>query len=508
MTRTRGTRTQQLVAVLSVAAVALLSGCGTRVSPSEIARGASTASADGLGDGIGDLGGGVTPEPTASATAPAGTTDQPGAEVSPGASTPSDTGSGATTDPGTTATGPANVPGISAKTIRVGVYTAQSFDAVASSLGASSNTGSQSDIAKAVAGYINKNGGIAGRQIVLSIHDLDVGLASSNVSQEYQNACASWTEDARSYAVVSLVGSTNDSLFECLQKKKLPYFSGGDSTDSEVYKRYGNVLYSPTEMSVDSFLRNVTYALSTQNYFGKAPKIGVIRIDSISEARAVQNGLKPALAKIGLKLDQDFGVSGNASQTTSDYAAAVLRFKAAGITHVFFTGLGSPLLFGTVAQQQGYHPRYVMNTRNYPQAFISNNLGPAQLANSVGIGWQPAADVTSAKDPGPISDRSRTCKKIFKDSGFATDNGIALGLAMGFCDGMFLLKDGVEKAKDYSAEGLRASVESLGNYHAAATFIGEFTPGAVHDGAKGFRMFRYVTACECYEYYTPVTRAK
>lgn len=489
--------------VLALACVATTSACGTRVQLD--ASGAAPQSASGLNDLTGtDTGASAAPTPTPTDGGLPTLPDESGDESPP----TDEPGTPTNSQPGNPQTGAPvipNAPGMTATRIKIGAYTVQAFDSIAASGGSSSDSGDQAGLIKLVTEYINKHGGIAGRQVDLVIHDADASVAASNPDQEQTNACSAWTEDQRVYTVVSVVGTLSDTLFQCLQKKSVTIFSTGDNRDAQAYRTFADTFYSPGDMNLSSILGTSAKTFASQNYFGKAPKIGIIRLDTPSEARAVQQGLRPALASRGLKLDQEAAVSASASGT-AEYAGVVLRFKAAGITHVFFTGLTSPAVFGVIAQQQGYHPRYLMSSLVYPQAFIAKNLGPNQLANSVVLGWHPYSDVNAAHDPGPVSNRARTCVKIFTSGGISLSNRQSANLAMGVCDTMFLLQDALRNAQDYGRSGLRTAVESLGRFESANTFIGEFTPTQLHDGARGFRTAKYDTACSCFQYYGPVQR--
>ncbi len=182
----------------------------------------------------------------------------------------------------------------------------------------------------------------------------------------------------------------------------------------------------------------------------------------------------------------------------------MLRFKAAGVTHVFFTGLASTLLFGPLAQQQNYHPRYVITTMNGPSSLMVGNVPKAQLAGAAGLGWNPYDDVRLAQDPGAVSPAASQCLKSIRDGGITVASRTAQTTASGYCEGLNLLQRSLPRAKSYGLAGLRTAIESLGSFASAITFRSEFKPGQLHDGARGYRLFRYDAGCECFAYSTPL----
>jgi hypothetical protein len=400
----------------------------------------------------------------------------------------------------TSAHGPVGTAlGVTDKTIKVGVYTVEGFSSVASSFGFNVATGDQAADAKAVIKYLNAHGGMAGRTIEPVIHDANVAELSNNPSSEYEAACAAWTKDTRVYAVVSPVGTVNNTLYDCLSKAGVPTVSAGESQDASFFQKYGDYYYYPTDMNLRRILSNNVDALASAGFFGVHAKIGLILGDTANERAAVDDGLKPALARHGLSLADSFAVQADSSGAAT-YDNAVLRFKAEGITHVIFTYIGSPLEFMLSAKSQHYHPAYALNSRNSPAAELEGNAPSDQQQGSMGIGWQPMNDVDTSHDPGIFSDRQKLCLKLIKDAGQNTSVRATALVGLWMCDNLFFLRDALLRAPTFAIAGLRAGAETLTHYDAASTFRSTFAPGRLHDGASAYRLFAYKSPCSCYEY--------
>jgi ABC-type branched-subunit amino acid transport system substrate-binding protein len=436
-----------------------------------------------------------------SVTTPGGTTQQPGA--APVASGPSAAEGGA----GAASTGSGgSAVGVTATTINVGVYTAAGYSKFASSAGFNVALGDQARVARTVIDYINAHGGMAGRKAVPVIHDADLAMAAQNPEAEYQSACTSWTQDAKVYAVVSPIGTGSDTLYTCLSKAGVLTVSAGESRDEAFFTRFADWFYEPVDMNLTRIMRTNADALATAGFFGKAPKIGVVIGDKPDERTALAKGLKPALARHGLSVADTFAVpagnNGNAA-----YSSAVLKFRSEGITHVLFGFLGSPLLFMTNAENQGYRPLYGLHSRNSPAAVIQQNAPAAQQRGAMGTGWQPMNDVDGNHDPGILNARQKTCLDLTKKAGQDNNVRATALLALWICDGLFFLRDSLASTRDLSPAGFRKGAEGLGAFPAASTFRSAFAPGRLHDGASAYRLFAYKTDCSCYQYTSPLRTA-
>lgn len=493
-------------ATLAVSAL-LATACGTTV-PLAQERASATGSAGSTGSAsAGGAANGITEQ----APPAAGSTDAAFAPSSDGSTTAAGSVPGAaaagtgrtSTGAGSAAAagGPArSVPGMTASTVKIGVYTVAGYSKAASAAGFNAALGDQAAMTKEIVGYINANGGFAGRQGLPVIHDAN--LAAPSADAEYQAACAAWTQDDRVYAVVSPIGTGSNTLYDCLSKAGVPTVGAGESQDASFFQRFPDWFYQPTDMNLRRILSNNVDALAGVGFFGSKPKIGVIMADTPTERAAVDRGLKPALARHGLKLAKSFAVVQDSS-AQSAYSGAVLQFKAAGITHVLFSYLGSAVLFMTNAENQQYRPRYGLHSRNSPAALLEGNAPARQQEGAMGIGWQPMNDVNQANDPGILGPRQQLCLKLIRKAGQDTTVRATALIGLWLCDGLFFLRDALQKAPSFSAAGLRTGVESLRDFDAASTFRSGFAPGRLHDGASLYRMFAFNSECRCYRYISP-----
>lgn len=510
-----------------------LAACGSTVQGAGIVA-APGAGASVTGDGL------AVPQSGTGGTAggESGSSGGIGAEPAPGSASAEETGAGQPTSASagssgsagsngaggplateaTSAAGPTGTArGVTATTIKIGVYTAQGMDSAHSAIGSKVSTGDHRAMAMAVVNWINSHGGAAGRKLVPVFHNADTSRAASSPDAEYEAACAAWTEDDSVYAVASPVGTVGESLYACLAKKQVIASASQDPKDAGFFKRYADYFYGPADFNITRMLRNNVNALHAGGYFsawnhlsgepGTMPvKVGVLRADTPGEKASVDEGLKPALASHGLAVAAEFAVPPTVDGARA-YSAAVLRFKQENITHVLFSRLGTPLFFGQSAEPQQYFPRYGIHTSNFPGSYLQFNMSAKTLGGSMGMGWQPVNDVDTQRDPGPPSDRAALCLKLMRQAGQDTSVRTLAALASWFCDSIFFIRDALERAPNFTPAGFRAGAEALTRYEAASTFRSGFAPGRLHDGAMAYRLFAFGAACGCFDYVTPVRPA-
>lgn len=451
----------------------------------------------GAGAPAGVVGGGVA----------AGRTDRSGAgSVSTGSGTATTTGSGAGPAKGSAAA--VSGPGFDAKTVAIGFVTQQGATAAAAAAGANQiDYGDSQAQAKAVVAALNKRGGVLGRKIVPVFYDVKT---SDDRQTSTQAACTRFTQDARVVSVVNTVAAIDkDNLYGCLAKQSIPIVSASNlPSDTQRFRTYPSTYYTSTNPALDAVTSTWVNRLGTLKYFtgwnaatgspGTAPvKTAVIYPDTAT-GRRLLGTLKAALKRAGFAPDTTAGYDATQPDFgTGAVANAVLTFRQAGVTHVFSID-GVVQVFMSAADQQGYRPRYALNSYVQPQ--LLQQLEPAsQLNGSIGIGWQPGLDVDAAHDPGKGPGEA-ACKKVMKDAGQDLSNRAAELVALATCDGFELFADAMNAGGGFSATAIQAGAERLrGRLPVASVFLNGIAPGR-HWIPGVYRDLQYVGSCSCFQY--------
>jgi hypothetical protein len=236
--------------------------------------------------------------------------------------------------------------------------------------------------------------------------------------------------------------------------------------------------------------------LKAGGYFDKGAKLGLARFDAPVFGR-IATLIKNELKKIGQKIVVEAVL--NTPQSVSDFGrmssefqAAVLRFRQAGVEHVMFDEYAGEMpFFGlTVAENQDYHPRWAFNSTNLTNT-IQAQHGDSQLTGAVSVSWLPGQDVADQHDPRVGTGVLAKCYDIVKKGGM-TPSRLYSGI---FCDSFFFLQRILSTTNNVTPEGMGAASAKLGtSYESPYTWTTRFGAGRT-DGASSVRIAKYTLNC-------------
>jgi hypothetical protein len=510
-------------AVAATAGVMLLAGCGSTVQ--------------GLGNNNGGAGNQGLGIPTnGSSAAPGGSLPgaAPGATVPGGGSVP-----GATTGTGTQFTGGGStggqptgthlvngVPqgvGVTATKIYLGIGYQTNGDAANAAFGATGITqGDPQADAKAVVADINEHGGIAGRQVVPVWHATD-STSHDTYADMDQQACAAYTQDAHVFAAMDK--GLTDNFLACIQHAGAMNFNSGTILypDQALLQQFPYYFDAGT-LTTDRVFQQLPRSLATMGYYNgwdanlgqassaAATKIGVLTYDHPEWNRPL-NRLLSGLAQQGHAVSPDDVVKVQWPNATADernnataVANAELKFRQDGVNHVVLLDASGLLLlfFSRAAQGQHYYPRYGLDSGSGAQTLESgHDVDPQQLKGAVGFAWSPDIDLTPSAAGRYEPARMKAClQMIDKRTGQSLESQPnAAGIAISYCETMYLLKWGVEHAgASITRDTVRAALERAGTAYPAVGFLQEYYGSNRHDGVQVGWNFAWDGSCTCTKY--------
>lgn len=507
------TGTARMLAGACLAVTLAASACGTTVpQTTSIAGPQSSADADaGLGQpqaGTGTATSG-NPAPGAQAsTTGAGTT--PGSTGGTAAGPSGADGAGGTTSTGASAV---NGRGVTATTVTIGIAVATGMQGLANMFGVSgAGSVSTEDIMDAVVNDVNESGGVLGRKLAVHVHPFDAARAVSNPSQTIAEICSDFRDDREVFAV--LFDVADPGLRKCLAEMGSPLLvlNGVSSImPASAYAEYGgSFVYGPTAITAERLAQLFIQSLLARSFTtpwntaaggpGVEPvKLGLIHVDTPD-----QNGLYAAyadeLAQHGLKFAETVTYTQDASAAIAATQSAVLRFRSAGITHVF----GASAFFLRAAESQGYRPRYAY-LPGLGALGVANSPA-AQLNGALTVGWTPVSDVNGAQDPGDTPGAAH-CRAVMTDADLSTANRRDLVTMYAVCDAVYAFRAALTAGQAPSVLGLRRGYEALGpRFGTALTFAALLGPNR-HYGVDSVRDMAFDSTCECLRYTSNTNRS-
>jgi hypothetical protein len=505
----------------------LVTACGSTVPTAVTAGGQpGAAGADGLGAGAG------APAPAA-ASGVAVAAPQSGSRSRQGSSL---AGSGSLAVPDAdpadggapvTSAGSSSVvngPGVTAKTIAVGVFYAKGAAEYQAALGGST-AGQVTDVeavVDAIVRDINAHGGAAGRRMSVVYHATEAASSTPYAAQN-QAACSDFTDDHP--VLVALKGTRSvlpdDAFVACMQKAGAVVAGGGAYLADRDYARFSSY-YDLADLATNRVATNLIDALVRSRYFtgwdtangrpGSAPaKVGIVTPDTSDWSWTVSHVLVPGLAQRGFRVDPgDISVwhypdsTSDNGQAVSQIQSAVLKFRSDGVTHVLPVEQNSASFFATAAEGQHYRPRYGVNSRTAFEIEGGTLVPRAQMVGAVGFGWVPVEDLPAAmttKDTGPYAGPGRVhCVKVLTDAGFTPTDARA---SVGVCDALYSIQrtlNALPAGAAVTARSFMSGLEGLGGGFEASGLPAWLLGAGRHYPATRAWLWAHDPGCDCMSY--------
>jgi hypothetical protein len=260
----------------------------------------------------------------------------------------------------------------------------------------------------------------------------------------------------------------------------------------------------PGRLSANRWASLTVDGLADLGYFDPGAKVGLIRFDMAPLNRVVDDVMKPRLAGRRVPVAADEIISHPDSvngfgATSAQISNAVLRMRAAGVTHLLPVDDHGIMVYllASQAESQGFRPRYGLSTNNLP--FVMEENSPKeQLKNAIGVGWLPGDDVAAPRTPDSAPEKA--CAQVLKDAGAALPSRYAYSNAMNYCDSLLFIQAALSRAPSLTPAGFKAGAAATGaSFGSPYTFSTDFG-GKRADGAAAWRAFRFQPDCSCFRY--------
>jgi hypothetical protein len=164
------------------------------------------------------------------------------------------------------------------------------------------------------------------------------------------------------------------------------------------------------------------------------------------------------------------------------------------------SGLSLPYVFPTVAESQGYRPRYGITTDDGPE-FMAGNAPAAQMTGAMAVGWEPQYDVVDSDRVLARSPVWRSCVAVLHRAGFAARDGRR-------CTAVYFLEAALRGQHSTSAVALRRGADALGTTaYSTQTYATDVRPGHF-DAVSVVRVLAFDGGCTCFRYRTGDVRVR
>lgn len=490
-----------------VAATATAGAAGASAGPAQ--TGAGGASSQGVGSsgpaaGSGGAIGSGAPGDGGSGAAEA-------SHSSPGPEGASPTGAGATSAVssglnGTVAAGracvspPGGAPGVTATQIKIAVTLTNIFGPAGNeTFGGKPASYSQAAF-QDVVDSINSTGGVACRKLVPLYYQVNPADPS-----DMEQKCLEIVQ-AGVFAEIDTGGESVLPGPNCFGQNHIPYFDTTNLLSAQQLNQYYPYLFAPLD-TFDSLDRNTVFGLRDRGFFRVSNGFSKLGFVYLSCYPQVISGFLGWLHQAGLTSSQivtyDLGCPSAGIADPSSMEQAILKFASAGVTNVTIADMaGSFSNFTTIAQQQGFHPKYgIPDETVIAISYGSQHPDYNNIAGAIAI---TASRYGEERTPGlaPSAATSR-CNAIFEAHGQPAlyQQGVIVGANDGaMCDQLWMFKAAVEHAPVLSREALAAGLQAARSIDFSYPFApNDFSGSHVTHGGEYWRTTEFMPTCSCWQ---------
>ena len=425
-----------------------------------------------------------------------------------GTSYPANASSRATTSAHALDTSEASVP--------IGIPVVGGLQAVSNALGSDGVTepsGQQAQTyIQAIVDYANAHGGLLGHKIAPVYYSIS-SAGSATAASVDQGACVAWSQDHQVFAALAENLDSN-TLISCLQAKHAITMDGAgfipyDNVDLAKFPLYA----SAGSLSLTDVASVEVNGLFKEGYFGSGKtdsntKIGLLAYDTAPYTRAINQVLKPALARHGLKLTDEQEVApveseADAIALQTPITSAALRFKAEGINHVIFFETEGAIVYNWEAAEtsESYFPRLgvttndSVGTKDSPSCSFCGSVVKS-WSNAVGIGWSPTNDLSTPT----VNATAALCNRIVEGAGASAADASQF---WAYCDQLFVLAAAVKAGGQLTSKATLEGLSKIKNFTPAELVGPVDYPNGSRTGAAYGRFMAWKLSCECMQYTSP-----
>lgn len=492
---------ERAVAGVAVAlVVALTSWMVSAVDSGGGASGASTFAVSGAAP-TGAAAAGTGDEATTAAAE--GATDAPAVGSAGTASGPSSAGSADA--PAASAAGgsgcqkpPSSAKGVTDTTIKVAVsLTNIGGPAANETFGGDPVDALRSDYEDVIES-VNRAGGVACRKLVPQFFEANPADQSG-----LQKSCLDMV-DAGVFAVLDQGSFADSSAISCFAQHKVPYFGSYILPQAVLDQGYP---YLFEFGAYETIYRNAVLALRDRGFFNSAngfKKLGFVYRDCHQE---VVDDFQRSLRDAGVPADQVVTYSVGCPATfanPSDIGQAVLKFRSAGVTNVTFAAfVGDLPSFTTVAEQQGFRPKYGFGDDSV--IATSYSAFRANVDNFDGAVAIVPHRIGEDKTPGSVpSSGTVRCNAIYQAKGKPPVYQRRLGGGGRVCNNVGYFVAAASNVQTLTPEALAAGLQKAGSVDwSFPDGPNDFRGNRVTHGDEFWRVAQFVKGCTCWHVIDP-----
>lgn len=265
--------------------------------------------------------------------------------------------------------------------------------------------------------------------------------------------------------------------------------------------------YLFSEGLLEPVYRNMVFGLAQRGFFSTTNgfrKVGLFYRDCAAQLPAeVLGWLHQAGLSSAQILTHDAGCPAG-FDSPSDIEQAILSFKSAGVTHVI--EVQDPLdfpNFTSVAQQQGFHPKYgLAEDGTIPVTYTNLHPDYQNIANAIVIDQHRWGE---ERTPGMVpSAGTARCNAIFVPHGQQTVWQQSGGVGGNICNSLWLFQAAIDNAPTLERSSLAAGLQATKSIDFSFPWgPSDFSAPRTTYGDQFWRVDQFMPGCTCWQLVDP-----
>ena len=398
-------------------------------------------------------------------------------------------------------------PGVKGGVVKVD-FIATDLDAVKNYTGFNTaEVGDQEAQVRALATWVNANGGLGGKKMeaIYRLYD-----AQNDSPSAEEQLCNKITQDDKAFAVV-MTGQYQTNARPCYSARQTLVIDASLYAMSQDYfNEHSPYLWTASFPEYNSFVRSYVKVLVEQAFFEGEKEVGLIVGESPLNRKTVEKLAVPLLKEAGITPSVSLVDTTATGTLFEGLTQAAVTFRSKKIDRIMFLG-GSRLasVFASIAAtQDGFAPRYAVSSFDNPTFFVSNpdTIPDGTMDGMVGIGFHPPQDIPDKDMPFPAPGVETVCMDIYKAAGITFPTRESARVALPYCDAVRMLKlgaDNLAPGGNFNAAGLALAIDANGASFQTASGFGNRLGNGARAASGGYRVLKYDEAKGHFVYVGP-----
>lgn len=319
---------------------------------------------------------------------------------------------------------------------------------------------------------INRRGGINGRRVELTVSQFDPIADALNGGDSERQSCIDITEQARSFAVISVGASRPACMYDEHATPVLAPYPTSEADPDTFNRTEGRIwLVNPTARRT---LTNWADRLASEGLLRSDEPFGIVTTEALDYDGPVRDVLVPALQARGLDPARVSVLPPDYASQPSAAAVEGASMRSDGINTVLLAGdIGGMLVFVQDAQRNDWSPQWMLTDYGLPANEVGASVMPSAFVGATAVSVE--GPIGSPVQPSPAYARCHQLWEAYAGGPTAPEDELFL---VYLCDLLSMFEQGAARAgPNLTRRTLAQGLAAIGTFDVASLVGGRGSLG-------------------------------